>query len=308
MSKNKKIDGRSSEARQQALARGDQIQDMYLSPNRQCTAMSKIHGRQCLNRAMVGSRTCRMHGAATRKARTAANKRVAESSGFAADLLVELMADPETDKTLRTKIAQDLLDRAGVNTKTILELQPKPMTLFEQAILSASMSSEVVMDLDWDGEDVIDAEVVDTDDHDDDDELRYQTEDDGHERLREIERMKRGTPTPAAPDLNEQRARQEADAIRAHAAGELGDDDLRPEQAARRPQPDRFGVTRDTSAEDAALRRSAAASRRADKTVRSTRSTSTADPYADRYPERSGGRRSISPKRYEQRKREGGQG
>lgn len=205
MSKNKKIDGRSSEARQQALARGDQIQDMYLSPNRQCTAMSKIHGRQCLNRAMVGSRTCRMHGAATRKARTAANKRVAESSGFAADLLVELMADPETDKTLRTKIAQDLLDRAGVNTKTILELQPKPMTLFEQAILSASMSSEVVMDLDWDGEDVIDAEVVDTDDHDDDDELRYQTEDDGHERLREIERMKRGTPTPAAPDLNEQR-------------------------------------------------------------------------------------------------------
>lgn len=169
------------------------------------------------------------------------------------------------------------------------------------------MSGDVVMDLDWDGEDVIDAEVVETDDHEDD-ELRYQAEDDGHERLREIERMKRGTPTPTAPDLNEQRARQEADAIRAHAAGELGDDDLRPEQAARLPQPDRFGVTRDTSAEDAALRRSAAASRRADKTVRVERSTSTADPHADRYPERSGGRRTISPKRYEQRKRDGGQG
>ena len=181
MSKDKKVDGRSAEARQQALARGDQIQDMYLSPNRQCTAMSKIHQRQCLNRAMVGSRTCRMHGAATRKARTAANKRVAESSGFAADLLVELMADPETDKTLRTKIAQDLLDRAGVNTKTILELQPKPMSLFEQAILSASMSSEIAMDLGLGDEDVIDAEVVESEDHDDD-ELRYQAEDDGHER------------------------------------------------------------------------------------------------------------------------------
>ncbi len=308
MSKNKKVDGRSAEARQQALARGDQIQDMYLSPNRQCTAMSKIHGRQCLNRAMVGQRTCRMHGGATRKARTAANKRVVESSGFAADLLVELMADPETDKTLRTKIAQDLLDRAGVNTKTILELQPKPMSLFEQAVLSASMSSEIAMDLDLGDEDVIDAEVVEPEDHDDDDELRYQREDDGHERLREIERMKRGQPSPTAPDLNAQRARQEADAIRAHAAGELGDDGLRPEQAARRPQPDRFGVVRDTSAEDAALRRSAAASRRADKTVRVERSTSTADPHADRYPERSRSARSMSPKRWEKYRNEGGQG
>jgi len=246
-----------------------------------------------------------VHGGATKAARTKAAERISAATGYAADMLVEFMANPDVDVNLRTRIAQDLLDRGGVNTKSILELQPKPMSLFEQAILSASMSSEVVMDLDWDGEDVIDAEVVEPEDHDND-ELRYQAEDDGHERLREIERMKRGQPTPTAPDLNAQRARQEADAIRAHAAGELGDDDLLPEQAARRPQPDRFGVTRDTSAEDAALRRSAAASRRADKTVRVQRSTSTADPYADRYPERTGGRRTISPKRYEARRREGG--
>lgn len=38
------------------------------------------------------------------------------------------------------------------------------------------------------------------------------------------------------------------------------------------------------------------------------RRVSTADPHADRYPERSGGRRSMSPKRYEQYRNEGGQG
>lgn len=304
---NEKPKGEKSKKREGLTHLDPLHDDMYLSPNRQCTAMSKRTGKRCGNRAMVAQRTCRMHGGATKQARAKAAERIRQAQNEAADLLVEFMADPEVDVNLRTRIAQDLLDRSGVNTKTILELQPKPMSLFEQAVLSASMSSEIAMDLDLGDEDVIDAEVVDTDDHDDD-ELRYQAEDDGHERLREIERMKRGQPTPTAPDLNEQRARQEADAIRAHAAGELGDDDLRPEQAARRPQPDRFGVVRDTSAEDAALRRSAAASRRADKTVRLDRSTSTADPYADRYPERTGGRRTISPKRYEARKREGGQG
>lgn len=258
MSKNKKIDGRSSEARQQALARGDEIQDMYLSPNRQCTAMSKIHGRQCLNRAMVGQRTCRMHGGATRKARTAANKRVMESSGFAADLLVELMADPETDKTLRTKIAQDLLDRAGVNTKTILELQPKPMSLFEQAILASSMSGEVVMDLDWDADrgdaDVIDAEVIEFDEPETDEE-RWEREDAATERAQEIARMRRASPIPPDPDLSHERAERE-----------------RPRM---RQEP--------------------------------TRRVSMADPYAERTGS-AGSRRSMSPKRYEQRRNEGGKG
>ena len=238
------------------------------------------------------------------------------------------MADPDTDKVLRTRIAQDLLDRAGVNTKTILELQPKPMSLFEQAILrstvevdekgnttpafeqgkdgrwkplnpGAVMSGDVVMDLTGlDDEDIVDAEVVDPDYEDEADNERWGREDAQQERLKEIERMKRGTPSPGPDDLNEQRAEQEAEAIRAHARGELGDDDL--------SQPDRFGVRHDTSAQRAAERRNAEATRRADKTVRSSRSTSTADPYADRYPERSGGRRTISPKRYEGRKKERG--
>src|SRR6218665_151791 len=98
------------------------------------------------------------------------------------------MADPESPRELRTKIAQDLLGRSGVNTKSILELQPKPMSLFEQAILSASISSDIVMDLDdadddtlmltATAEDIEDAELVD----EEGDEERYQREDERDQR------------------------------------------------------------------------------------------------------------------------------
>ena len=141
----KKIDGRSAEARKDALSRSDQMQDMYLSPNRQCKAMSKRTGQQCGNRAMIAQRVCRMHGGATRQAKAKAAQRIQQAQNEAADLLVEFMADPEVDVQLRTKIAQDLLDRSGVNTKTILELQPKTMSAFELAVLSS------VVDVDDDG-------------------------------------------------------------------------------------------------------------------------------------------------------------
>jgi hypothetical protein len=238
-----------------ALTHPKPIQDMYLSPNRQCTAMSKIHGRQCHNRAMVGQRTCRMHGGATRKARTAASKRVAESTGFAADLLVEFMADPATDIKVRTQIAQDLLDRGGVNAKTILQIGIEQPKSFEEwvgeALVLDSSDQREPLALTSTREDVVDAEVVE-------DEERWERDDADAERRKEIERMVGRTPDRTATDLNEQRARQEAEALR---------------QA--KPEP--------------------------------MRRTSTADPYADRFPE-AGGRRSMSPKRYEQRQRERGEG
>lgn len=268
-----------------------------------CTA-TRRNGTPCGNFAILGGTVCRMHGGATAHVRRAAQVRLLMQADVLMSALLKIALNEKVPVQHRLVAIRDGLDRANLGAKASVEVTVEKGRSFED------VTADVVMDLDWDDDEdnanVIDAEVVDTDDHDDD-ELRYQAEDDGHERLREIERMKRGQPSSTAPDLNAQRARQEADAIRAHTAGELGDDDLLPEQAARRPQPDRFGVTRDTSAEDAALRRSATASRRADKTVRSSRSTSTADPYADRFPER-GGRRSMSPKRYEQRRNEGGQG
>lgn len=273
------------------------------SPAVTCSAKT-VSGNPCKRPPIKGSNVCRTHGGAAPQVRAKAQVRILMSADAAAAKLIEMIHSKKVDDRTKLLAVKDLLDRANLSGTQSIEVGVTKRDF-------SDVVSDVVMDLDWDDDedstDVIDAEVIELDEPETDEE-RWEWEDAQHQRVREIERMKRGTPTATAPDLNEQRARQEADAIRAHAAGELGDDDLRPEQAARRPQPDRFGVTRDTSAQDAALRRSAAASRRADKTVRSTRSTSTADPHADRYPERSGGRRSISPKRYEQRKRDGGQG
>lgn len=193
----------TSKKKPDALTQGKPLQDMYLSPNRQCTALSKVHQRQCRNRAMVGQRTCRMHGGATKKARLAADRRVAEASGFAADLLVEFMADPETSKELRTRIAQDLLDRNGVVAKRLLELTVEKGPSFEDyvgmALIDVEMPEGDDGTLDYKAisaparqEDVIDAEVVD-------DAERWEREDEARERAQERERMQRGTPANPAP-------------------------------------------------------------------------------------------------------------
>jgi len=90
--------------------------------SQRCTATSKRTGERCRAWALRGAKTCRVHGSATRASKVAAAKRVAEASGFAADMLAEFMADPNVDLKTRTQIAQDLLNRAGVNGKQELEV------------------------------------------------------------------------------------------------------------------------------------------------------------------------------------------
>lgn len=135
------------------------IQDMYLSPKRQCTAMSKHTGQQCGRYAMKGLRVCVMHGGATRQAKAKAAERIQQASGYAADLLVEMMANPDIDVKTRTQIAQDLLDRSGVNAKTILQIgveQPRSFLDF--------VGDALVDVADGDDPNVLDAEVIEDDD------------------------------------------------------------------------------------------------------------------------------------------------
>ncbi|WP_336646275.1 hypothetical protein [Microbacterium sp. USHLN186] len=195
------------------------IQDMYLSPKRQCTAHSKHTGEQCRRFAMRGLRVCVVHGGATRQAKAKAAQRIQEASGYAADLLVELMANPDIDVKTRTQIAQDLLNRSGVSEKHILELQPKAMSPFERAVLTAyvnedgnpafvddgeggmkavnpggGISSDVIMDLNVvDDPNIWDAEVVIDDDTTP---LVPREEQSRHDRavFREVERARRSTP------------------------------------------------------------------------------------------------------------------
>ncbi len=224
--------------------------------------------------------------------------RILMSADAAAAKLIEMIHSKKIDDRTKLLAVKDLLDRANLSGTQSIEVGVTKRS-FED------VTAEVVMDLfgvDEEGEplaltaaeDIEDAEEVE------DDEERYQREDEQRQRAQERAAMLRRSPRPAA--TNEDRAKVEAELIRRHERGEeLTDDDVM-------SPPDKFGVRHDQSTQRRADAMSAAASRRADKTVRSTRSTSTADPYSDRYPERSGGRRTISPKRYEQRKREGGQG
>lgn len=135
------------------------IQDMYLSPKRQCTAHSKHTGQQCGRYAMRGLRVCVVHGGATRQAKAKAAQRIQEASGYAADLLVELMANPDIDVKTRTQIAQDLLNRSGVSEKHILQIGAERPKSFEDWV------GETIIDVlvDDDDPNVIDAEVIEDD-------------------------------------------------------------------------------------------------------------------------------------------------
>ena len=88
----------------------------------QCTATSKRTGERCRAWALVGRKTCRVHGSATRLSAAKAQRVIAGSSGFAAEMLVEVMADPKVELKTRIQIAQDLLNRAGIAGKQQLEI------------------------------------------------------------------------------------------------------------------------------------------------------------------------------------------
>jgi len=90
--------------------------------SQRCTATSKRTGERCRAWALRGARTCRVHGSATRATKVATAKRIAQASGYAAEMLVEFMADPNVDLKTRIQISQDLLNRAGVNGKQELEV------------------------------------------------------------------------------------------------------------------------------------------------------------------------------------------
>lgn len=117
----------------------------------QCTATSKRTGERCKAWAIRGARTCRMHGSATRRARVAAAERISQASGYAADMLVEFMADPTVDLKYRISIADKLLDRAGLNQQNIaVQIQQERW---------ANVMEGVLVDVTPD-EEILDAEVV----------------------------------------------------------------------------------------------------------------------------------------------------
>jgi hypothetical protein len=110
------------------------LDSSLLARGRQCTARSKRTGERCKRIVAPGYRTCAMHGSSTKKSKIAAAERIAKASGYAADMLVEFMADPGVDVKLRTQIAQDLLTRANISGKTFLDIEAQ--TRYEHVVES----------------------------------------------------------------------------------------------------------------------------------------------------------------------------
>ena len=126
----------------------DEPSSALVGRKRQCTATSKATGERCKRYVSAGMRTCRVHGSATRRTKVAAAKRIAQASGYAAEMLVEFMADPATPLKDRVQIAQDLLNRAGLGGRQQVEIGMQTVSeVYARIVLDSSVA--------------IDAEVVD---------------------------------------------------------------------------------------------------------------------------------------------------
>ena len=99
---------------------------------RRCKAALK-KGGQCRRVADLGSVVCENHGAlAPQVQRRAKETLVLHSSGMA-DMLLNLAYDPMTPIHLRVKLAQDVLDRTGIDRSTTVTVGTDPLeAIFKQ--------------------------------------------------------------------------------------------------------------------------------------------------------------------------------
>lgn len=162
--------------------------------SQRCTATSKRTGERCRAWALRGAKTCRVHGSATKASKVAAATRIAQASGYAADMLVEFMADPNVDIKQRTAIAMDLLGRAGVNGKheVSVEVTPHWTDNIKELFVQYDDPEKVPRKQ----EDIVDAVIVDEQAAI---EAAYDEESEQLERARAIRKRRGYSGAPAGP-------------------------------------------------------------------------------------------------------------
>lgn len=89
-----------------------------------CVGTYKSTGTQCRRVAVDGSVVCGHHGGTSPQVVRRAAERVQFTADDAARQLVEMMSDPQVDARERVKIAQDLLDRAGLAAAQVHKVLP----------------------------------------------------------------------------------------------------------------------------------------------------------------------------------------
>ena len=99
-------------------------------------------GKRCRREAMEGSVVCEIHGGAAPQVRRRAAERLIMTADQAAQMLVRMMEDREVPFGVRAKIAQDLLDRAGLIATQVHQIVPTTedpvMRFFEEAFSDPS--------------------------------------------------------------------------------------------------------------------------------------------------------------------------
>lgn len=125
-------------------------------PTKKCSAC-RTNGEPCGNWPIRGGTVCVAHGGRAPQVRKAAQDRIREAAEPAAAYLVAWLSDETLDMSLRVRVAQDLLDRAGVSKNASLTVGVTPK--FEALLSGERGGSAVLVDVD-----IEDAEVLDEDD------------------------------------------------------------------------------------------------------------------------------------------------
>jgi hypothetical protein len=103
---------------------------------------TRPNGGRCKREAEPGAVVCDQHGGAAPQVRRRAAERLIMTADQAAQMLVRMMEDTEVPFGVRAKIAQDLLDRAGLVAMQIHQIVPMTedpiMRFFEGAFSDPS--------------------------------------------------------------------------------------------------------------------------------------------------------------------------
>jgi hypothetical protein len=100
---------------------------------------TRPNGGRCKREAEPGAVVCDQHGGAAPQVRRRAAERLIMTADQAAQMLVKMMADTEVPFGVRAKIAQDLLDRAGLVAAQVHKIVPitdDPVIAFFEGLLS----------------------------------------------------------------------------------------------------------------------------------------------------------------------------
>ena len=134
---------------------------------------TRSNGDRCKREAEDGAVVCDQHGGAAPQVRRRAAERLIMTADQAAQMLVRMMENPEVPFGVRAKIAQDLLDRAGVIATQVHQIIPTTedpiMRFFEDAFSDPKnweenppqpAIQESVIDPDVEPEEIVEAEIV----------------------------------------------------------------------------------------------------------------------------------------------------